>query len=155
MVTPITRLMTENIVSVPAGTNLYEAHQLMKQKRLRHLPVIDIDERVIGIISNRDIHLVEKSKNLSVEMMMSSPVQFVELNTTLRNTILLMLEKKISSAPDAHTMGIFADAVDISSALPLQLENYTGVLIGTLIYMGRSDSSLIKQVSKNKNFKPV
>lgn len=105
MVTPITRVMTENVVSVPVGTNLYEAHQLMKQKKLRHLPVIDIDDKVIGIISNRDINLVEDSKNLSVEILMSSSVQFVDYNTPLRSVILLMLEKKISSILIADSAG--------------------------------------------------
>ncbi len=105
MVTPITRVMTENIVSVPEGTNLYEAHQLMKEKRLRHLPVINLDDKVIGIISHRDINLVEKSKNLSVEMMMSSPVLFVDYTTTLRSTILSMLEKKVSSVLIADSAG--------------------------------------------------
>ncbi len=55
-------------------------------------------------------------------------------------------------AQDAHAIGIFAEAVDISKALPLPLEDYTGVLIGTPIYMGRSDPSLVKWVRKNKTF---
>ncbi len=53
-------------------------------------------------------------------------------------------------AQDAQTIGVFADAVDMSKPFPLPLEDYNGVLIGTSIYMGRSDSSLMKWVLKNK-----
>lgn len=89
--------MTDKIVSVKVGTNLHEAHQMMKSKRIRHLPVVENDGAVIGILSQRDINYVVDSKNLTVELMMSAPVQYVDNNTPLRNAILLMLEKKISS----------------------------------------------------------
>lgn len=97
MATLINTVMTQKLVCVYIGTSLFEAHELMKEKRFRHLPVLDLEDQIIGIISQRDLQFVPDSKNLTVEMLMTTPVEYVDTNTPLRKAILLMLEKKISS----------------------------------------------------------
>ena len=52
---------------------------------------------------------------------------------------------------DANMIGIFADVIEIGQALPLPLEDYVGVIMGTPIYLGKSASTLINWVKKNKN----
>ncbi len=96
MITPIEQLMTENIVSVPVGSKLFDAYEMMKSKRIRHLPVIDTADQVVGIISQKDLNFVGKLKTLTVESMMSPSVEYVQFDTSLRKTILRMLEKKSS-----------------------------------------------------------
>jgi CBS domain-containing protein len=97
MTATLNKIMTKNLVSVQVGTSLFEAHQIMKEKRIRHLPIIDLNDNLIGILSQRDLNYVPNSKNLTVEMMMASPVQVVEAEMPLRQAIFTMLEKKISS----------------------------------------------------------
>ena len=89
--------MTRKIVCVPVGTSLFEAHELMAEKRIRHLPVIDEEDNLIGILSQRDLNYVPDSKNLTVEMMMNAPVECIDESMSLRKAIFVMLEKKISS----------------------------------------------------------
>jgi acetoin utilization protein AcuB len=96
MITSVKKIMTQNLITVPMGTNLFEASELMKEKRIRHLPVVDSNDDLVGIISQRDLHYVPDSKNLAVELMMSAPVHFVSENTPLRRAIFLMLQLKIS-----------------------------------------------------------
>jgi CBS domain-containing protein len=96
MITPVKRIMTKKLLTVPAGTSLFEAHELMKEKRIRHLPVVDAMEDVLGVLSQRDLNAVPDSKTIPVEWMMSSPVEYVDQNISLRKAILLMLQKKIS-----------------------------------------------------------
>lgn len=96
MTTPVQAIMTDQLITVPMGTSLFEAHELMKEKRIRHLPVVNEQDEIVGIISQRDLQYVPDSKNLLVEMLMSSPVHFVSEKTPLRKTIFEMLQKKIS-----------------------------------------------------------
>jgi len=48
-------LMTEDVVSVRASTNLVEAVHILLRKRLRRLPVVDSEGRIVGMLSRRDV----------------------------------------------------------------------------------------------------
>lgn len=96
MVTCVKNIMTNHIITVPYGTSLFEASELMKEKRIRHLPIRDNDTGVVGILSQRDLQYVPDSKNLSVELFMSSPVEFVDQEVSVQHAIFKMLETKIS-----------------------------------------------------------
>ena len=52
--TRVEEIMTANVVCVSPRTNARECMQLMTEKRIRHLPVMD-EGRVIGMVSIRDI----------------------------------------------------------------------------------------------------
>jgi acetoin utilization protein AcuB len=45
---------------------LTEAHRLMRQKRMRHLPVLS-DGRLVGILSAGDLHLIEGVEGIDPE----------------------------------------------------------------------------------------
>lgn len=47
--------MTTNPVSAGAETKIEEASQIMLEHGFRHLPVVDDDQRLIGIVSLRDL----------------------------------------------------------------------------------------------------
>ena len=52
--TRVEEIMTANVVCVSPRTKARECMQLMTEKRIRHLPVMD-EGRVIGMVSIRDI----------------------------------------------------------------------------------------------------
>ncbi len=52
--TKLDEVMTPDPVSVTPATSVEEALRTMRERRLRHLPVIS-DGRVIGVVSSRDI----------------------------------------------------------------------------------------------------
>lgn len=92
----VKKFMTKNLVQVSWGTSLYEAEQLMDEKRIRHLPVISPEGEALGIVSKRNIAGVIGSKMIPVERVMKSPVEFVYEELPLRSAIFKMLENKIS-----------------------------------------------------------
>jgi predicted transcriptional regulator len=96
MITPVKKVMSKKLITVKMGTSLHDAYLMMKEKRIRHLPVVDIMDDIVGILSHRDLSAVHGSKNIPVEMFMTSPVEFVDKGLSLRSAILHMLEKKIS-----------------------------------------------------------
>jgi IMP dehydrogenase len=53
---PIRELMTsEGLVTVPAGTTLEQAKELLHKHRIEKLPVVDASFRVVGLITVKDI----------------------------------------------------------------------------------------------------
>jgi acetoin utilization protein AcuB len=46
--------MTASLATISADDGIHEAAQLMKEKRLRHLPVTE-DGNLVGIVSIRDV----------------------------------------------------------------------------------------------------
>jgi len=52
--TRVEEIMTRSVITVNPRTRTRECMQLMTDKQIRHLPVVD-DKRVIGMVSIRDI----------------------------------------------------------------------------------------------------
>ena len=94
--------MSKNIVTAATGSSVGEAKELMKEKRLRHLPIINNAGVIVGIVSKRDLNTFT-SDDIPVEYFMSTPIDFVEQNSSVRSVILKMLEKKISSVLVSNT----------------------------------------------------
>lgn len=57
---PVREHMTKPVVTCNASDRIIDALRLMKSKRVRHLPVIDDDDKLVGIVSLRD--LIAKSQ---------------------------------------------------------------------------------------------
>jgi CBS domain-containing membrane protein len=110
MTTSANKVMTPKLITVPTGTTIYDANEVMMKNRIRHLPVIDDDGDIAGILSQRDLHYMQDPHRILVEMLMASPVHFVPEDAPLRQVIFHMLEKKIScllvSDQDNNAIGI-------------------------------------------------
>jgi CBS domain-containing protein len=52
--TPVREVMTEKVVFATPTNTVVQCMALMKQKRIRHLPVVD-GARVVGVLSARDV----------------------------------------------------------------------------------------------------
>ena len=52
--TRVDEIMTKSVITVNPRTQTRQCMQLMTEKQIRHLPVVD-DKRVIGMVSIRDI----------------------------------------------------------------------------------------------------
>ncbi len=48
-------LMARNVATVGVDDSLQRAHDLMRMRRLSHLPVVDRDARLIGVLTQRDL----------------------------------------------------------------------------------------------------
>ena len=54
--TPVAEVMTHEIVVCTPATPLEEARGVMKNRRIRHLPVLDNDGRLLGLVSIGDLN---------------------------------------------------------------------------------------------------
>ena len=53
--TKVNALMTGNVVTIGAEASGHDAVELMVRKRIRHLPVLDGDGLLCGIVTDRDL----------------------------------------------------------------------------------------------------
>jgi len=53
--TQVGSVMTKNPVTVKSTEPLSKAIELMAEKKVRHLPVVDSEGRLVGIITSRDV----------------------------------------------------------------------------------------------------
>jgi CBS domain-containing protein len=52
--TPISEVMSKDLVTVEPSTSLRDAARIMTEKWIRHLPVLEVG-RLVGIVSQRDL----------------------------------------------------------------------------------------------------
>ena len=67
--TPVSDIMTKDLITVTAGTSIDDCMQLMTSKYIRHLPVVE-EKKLIGIISIGDVvrQIIEDQKFLIENM---------------------------------------------------------------------------------------
>lgn len=57
---PVTQLMTsENLITAPIGTNLEKARNILQRHKIEKLPVVDKSNRLVGLITYKDIMKVQ------------------------------------------------------------------------------------------------
>ena len=63
--TPIEKFVSRNPVACREGANLDDCERLMQERQVRRIPIVDEDGRVIGIVSQADLALKDKSENVA------------------------------------------------------------------------------------------
>jgi acetoin utilization protein AcuB len=100
--TTVRAFMTESPMTVGPQVSLAEAHVIMRERDIRHLPVMH-GGSLIGMVTARDLALVEAladfdPKELSVDEAMSEDVYAVSPDAPLRVVAADMAERKLGSA---------------------------------------------------------
>jgi len=106
--------MTRSPHSIGASQMLTQAHELMRARRIRHLPVLSAG-KLVGILSQRDLSLIEALSDVDpskvpIEDAMSQLPYAVEARTPLEDVARQMAEKKYGSAvvvEDGRLVGVF------------------------------------------------
>lgn len=110
----VSQTMTRKVITVTRETPLLEAQALMHEHKIRHLPVIDADNRLKGIITDRDVrsalpyHLAtgpgdpqeeRKYAQLKVAEVMTADPMVLAPTHTLQDAILLIQDKRVGALP--------------------------------------------------------
>ncbi len=110
----VTEMMKTDLVAITPETSLSEAKALMEKGNFRHLPVVDADGKLVGIVTDRDMRdahpsslLDEESyqktldkvlKHTIGEIMTADPIT-VAPYYTLQDTLLIIGKKKVGALP--------------------------------------------------------
>ncbi len=126
-------IMKRPVLTLSRNDKLAVAENLLKQQRIRHIPVVDDDGEVCGVVTQRDLfrgallralgygsRLAEKMfESLPVKEAMSSNVYTTSPETPARDAASVMLEKKIGCLPvvdDGKLVGIITEADFVAMA---------------------------------------
>lgn len=119
--------MTTPVLTLPADASYQEAFKLMHDRKIRRIPVVDHQQRLIGIISERDLLHAAPSPatslsiwemnyllwKLNVGDLMTKQVFVVDPDTAIEDAAQLMLEHKIGGLPvvdaDEHVVGVITE----------------------------------------------
>ncbi len=129
-------LMTRNPATVRANATIREAAVALQSLAVRHLPVLDRDGGLVGMLSDRDLHSVtiprfmgpEHAAELrahleeSVATIMSKNIVSVGEKATIDHIVGLLLENKVGAVPVVNRNGALVGIisyVDILRCLPL------------------------------------
>ncbi|GGJ67859.1 acetoin utilization protein AcuB [Anoxybacillus voinovskiensis] len=118
----VEQIMKTNVATLQPHQTIAEAMQLLKQHRIRHLPIVDEEQHVVGIVTDRDIrdvspsifhaceHLEDFEKPVSTimktDVITGHPLDFVE------EVAALFYEHRISCLPitkDGKLVGIITE----------------------------------------------
>lgn len=136
----ITEIMTTDVYTLSPDDTLQAARRLMAEHNIRHIPVVDDNRRLTGLLSQRDVlagsesvllshsedsESVESSTAIS-SLMTRNPIT-IEEDASLRGTALLMQGHRIGCLPvvrDGILVGIITDTDFVAVAINLieQLE---------------------------------
>jgi acetoin utilization protein AcuB len=119
----LSRYMTRNPLTVAPHATMAEAHRVMRENGVRHLPVVD-GERVVGLVSVHDLHLLEtlpgvKPEEVEVEDAMSTELVVAAESDELADIVERMADARIGSVVvmgEGGLTGIFT-SIDALRAL--------------------------------------
>jgi acetoin utilization protein AcuB len=106
--------MTRQVLTIRPETGMLEARSLMDENSIRHLPVVDADDRLVGIVSDRDIRSAmpsliledfdsaevrERLEGVTAADIMTRNPDTVTPAHTIQDALLLITEKKVGAFP--------------------------------------------------------
>ncbi len=57
---PVISVMTVNPITISTTTSIVEIRSLLKQHRIRHLPVLGSDSKIVGLVSITDLAMLNR-----------------------------------------------------------------------------------------------
>ncbi|MEU9119966.1 CBS domain-containing protein [Streptomyces sp. NPDC048506] len=100
-------LMTPNVVVVQPGTPFREIAHLLEEYGITAVPVIDEDERPVGVVSEADLlrRHTDKLGPSTAEVMMTSPAVVARPEWSVVRAARMMEEKKVKRLPVVDDSG--------------------------------------------------
>ena len=118
----VSRSMTRDVITVDEEATIFDAQELLAENKIRHLPIIDRDRRLVGIVTDRDIrsalpyssimeHCDETEKEriarFKVKDIMTKDPISISPTYTIQDALLLIQNLKVGALPvvdDKHKL---------------------------------------------------
>ncbi len=110
----VSRSMTRKVITVGPETAVFKAQELMAESKIRHLPVVEPNGRLIGIVTDRDIRSAipyeffkqhpseeekEKFSKLQIKDIMSKNPITISPTYTIQDALLMIQDAKVGALP--------------------------------------------------------
>ncbi len=110
-------LMTRELITLKPEDDLARADTFMKRGRIRHLPVVDAGQRLVGLVTHRDLLRVYADQTREAAMtvraadVMTTGVATVTPQTLLIDALELMIENKYGCLPALDENGVLVGLI--------------------------------------------
>ncbi len=156
----VERRMTKNPVTIRQDVPIAEAQRLMRQEKIHRLPVIDKNQKLIGIVTEKDLLYASPSpassldvyemnyllSRLTVEKVMSSPVITITPDTVIEEAARIMADNDIgglSVVKDDKLVGIITESDVFKVFIELFGAREKGIRISMLVPLTPGELSKI------------
>jgi acetoin utilization protein AcuB len=110
----VSRSMVSKVITIDKAASLFDAQEKMAAHGIRHLPIVDTDNRLIGIISDRDIRSAlpyslikhtetaeerQKAAGLKVADIMTPNPKTISPMYTIQDALLRIQKEKVGAYP--------------------------------------------------------
>ena len=110
----VSRSMVSKVITIDKDASVFEAQEKMAANGIRHLPIVDADNRLTGIVTDRDIRSAmpysliketgnaeerEKLADLKVETIMTRNPKTISPMYTIQDALLLIQKEKVGAFP--------------------------------------------------------
>jgi len=110
----VSRSMTRRVVTIGPEASIFEAQDLMAQNRVRHIPVVEEGDKLVGIVSDRDLRSAlpfrylkegvspeeqERLQRLRVKDIMTREVFTISPAYTIQDALLMIQNSKVGALP--------------------------------------------------------
>lgn len=128
--------MTTKVVTIDENTPILEARRRMAENGIRHLPVVDAEDRLIGIVTDRDLRSALPLESLrspeicdeicqriasiaegTVAGIMSRDVLTIGPHDTIEDTLLLFQQRKVGAFPVVDEQGRLEGIISVRDLL--------------------------------------
>lgn len=128
----ITRSMTRKVITIGPEADIFEAQDLMRRNRIRHLPVVGDDNKLIGIVTDRDIrsalpydlfkdptHASAEAQisELRIKDIMTPEPRTVSPEYTIQDALLIIQEMRVGALPVVDDDGILKGILSVRDLL--------------------------------------
>ena len=133
----VTRIMTDNPVTITLQDSLIDAQKIMEDKKIRHLPVVD-NQEIIGMLSYTDLMRVNFVDSygdgneqvtttlysvLTIEQVMIDQLVTINTETTIRDAAEILSKKEFHALPVIDHNGL-TGIITTTDLIKYLLEQY-------------------------------
>ncbi|UFT98057.1 acetoin utilization AcuB family protein [Radiobacillus kanasensis] len=105
----VEEIMKREVISLPPNATIAEAYQILQDNPIRHIPIVNEDEELIGIVSDRDVRDASPSilskemglseMNHSIDTIMTTPVITIHPLDFVEEVASIFYEREIACLP--------------------------------------------------------
>lgn len=144
--------MKRKVITIEPDASVFEAQQLMAEHKIRHLPIVDGDNKLVAIVTDRDIRsalpysLIKESMsrqekenlvNIKVKEIMTLDPKTISPMDTIQDALLLIQQNRVGAFPvverDRTLLGVLSVRDLLSSFINVLGINEPGTLLCVLV----------------------
>ncbi len=134
----VSNFMTSKVITAHPEDGIRQTFFRMRENEVRHMPVVDEERKLVGIISDRDLrrpewvdeapdlsHIYNLDDNLSVQDLMTRNVMVAHTYDTIAKSTKVLIEHRFGAMPvlnkEQELVGMLS-SLDMLKALDLLLD---------------------------------